>query len=417
MQIKSDQDTHNDEGQATDATQLAEAEGPVLSEIEEFQTGRVLTITLAHAMNDTYTAFLPPLLPAFIAKLALSKTEAGLLAFLQSSPSVLQPVIGHLADRVTLRYFVILAPAGTATMMSLLGVAPRYAVLALLVMLAGLSSASLHAVAPAMTARLSGRRLGRGMGIWMVGGILGWTMGPIIVVGAVNLLSLESTPWLMIGGWLASVILYVRLRDVPGHPPTEGPANSWREGLQALRPILTPVVGIMVARALMVSATFTFLPVFLTERGADLWLAGASVSIVAGAGIAGSLLGGSMSDRFSRRPVLVVSVLTAPLLMFVFLGVNGWAQLPVLILLGVAMPPTQVILMALVQENCPENRALANGIFLSLTFLSESGGAVILGAMGDLLGLRLAFATSALVVLLGLPLVFWLPARQRGNIQ
>jgi FSR family fosmidomycin resistance protein-like MFS transporter len=137
-----------------------------LSTVEGYQRGRVVSMGVAHLVHDTYASFLAPLLPAFIEKLALSKTEAGLLAFLQSSPSLLQPFIGHLADRVTLRYFVILGPAVTATMMSLLGVAPNYAVLALLLIVTGLSSAAFHAVAPAMAGRLSGQKLGWGMGLW-----------------------------------------------------------------------------------------------------------------------------------------------------------------------------------------------------------------------------------------------------------
>ncbi len=382
------------------------------AQAQPFQTGRVLSVTLAHFMNDTYTSFLAPLLPAFIAKLALSKTQAGLLAFMQSSPSLLQPVIGHLADRLTLRYFVILAPAMTATMMSLLGVAPRYLVLALLVMLAGLSSASLHAVAPAMAGRLSGMKLGRGMGVWMVGGILGYTLGPIIVVSAVNLLTLEGTPWLMIGGWLASLVLFLLLRDVPGRPPADGETNSWREGLQALRPILPPVVGITVARGLMVAAAITFLPTFLTEEGASLLLAGASVSMVNGAGIVGSVLGGSLSDRLGRRLIALISTTAPPLLMFVFLAVGGWARLPVLLLLGAALPGTQVVLMAVVQENCPDNRALATGIYHSVAFITEAGAAVAVGALGDLFGLRPAFSISAIVMLLGLFFVLRLPGKR-----
>jgi len=49
------------------------------AEPEQFQTGRVLTITAGHAVHDTYAGFLPPLLPAFIESLSLSKAEAGLL--------------------------------------------------------------------------------------------------------------------------------------------------------------------------------------------------------------------------------------------------------------------------------------------------------------------------------------------------
>lgn len=82
-------------------------------------------------MHETYTAFLAPLLLAFIANLALSKTEAGMLTVFMQGPSLLQPFIGHLADRISLRYLVILASAVTGAMMSLLGVGPGYGILAL----------------------------------------------------------------------------------------------------------------------------------------------------------------------------------------------------------------------------------------------------------------------------------------------
>jgi FSR family fosmidomycin resistance protein-like MFS transporter len=386
-------------------------EGPAPSEIEGFQTGRVLSISFAHATNDVYTSFLAPLLPAFIAKLALSKTEAGLLELFKSSPSLLQPFIGHLADRVSLRYFVILAPAVTATMMSLLGVAPRYVVLALLVAVAGLSSASLHAVAPAMAGRLSGRKLGRGMGLWMVGGSLGWAVGPLVVVSAVRFLTLEGTPWLMVGGWGASLLLFLRLRDVPGRPPTPSQEISFIQGLQVMRPLLGPLVGIILARALLVAAALFFLPTFLTEEGANLWSAGVTLSLVQIAGMAGSLLAGSLSDRIGRRLVVFMFTLMAPLLMFVFLGASGWAQIPVLLGVGAGLS-VQAVLMALVQESCPDNRALANGVYLSISFMSESGAAVVLGALGDLFGLRLAFAVAAVASLLGLPFVRLLPAKK-----
>jgi hypothetical protein len=43
----------------------------------------------------------------------------------------------------------------------------------------------------------------------------------------------------------------------------------------------------------------------------------------------------------------------------------------------------------------------------------RSGVVLLVGAMGDLWGMRLAFAVSAVITLLGLPFVFLLPARQR----
>jgi FSR family fosmidomycin resistance protein-like MFS transporter len=384
-----------------------------VSEAERFQTDRVLTIASGHAVHDTYTGFLPPLLPAFIANLSLSTTEAGLLTVFIQAPSLLQPFIGHLADRLSLRYFVILAPALTAVMMSLLGVAPGYALLALLLTVAGLSSACLHAVAPVMAGRLSGKSLGRGMGFWMVGGELGRTLGPIVIVSAIQLLTLKGTPWLMIAGLLASAILYTRLKDVPGRPPNVGQGLPWRQALRSMGPLLVPLVGIIVVRSFMITALTTYLPTFLSKEGADLWFAGVSLSVLEAAGVAGALLGGSVSDRLGRRRVLLISLLTTTLFMFVFLELNGWARFPALLILGFTALSITPVVMALVQESFPDNRALANGIYMALNFTIRSGAVVVVGVLGDLFGMRLAFTVSAIIPLLGVPFILLLPGRAR----
>jgi FSR family fosmidomycin resistance protein-like MFS transporter len=69
------------------------------------------------------------------------------------------------------------------------------------------------------------------------------------------------------------------------------------------------------------------------------------------------------------------------------------------------------VIMALVQENVPENRALANGIYMAINFTIQSGAIVLVGALGDMFGLRLAFTVSAIIPLLGVPFIFLLPRR------
>jgi FSR family fosmidomycin resistance protein-like MFS transporter len=380
---------------------------------ERFQADHVLTVSAGHAVHDTYTAFLPSLLPVFIENLFLSNAEAGLLTVFMQGPSLLQPFIGHLADRVSLRTLIILAPGVTAVVMSLLGIAPTYGAVAILLVVVGLSSASLHAVGPVVAGNLSGKSLGRGMGFWMVGGELGRTLGPIVIVSAIQLLTLRGTPWLMIAGLLTSAFLYRQLGDVPDRPHHVGQASPWRQALRAMGPLLIPLTGIVAVRSFMVSALTTYLPTFLRQEGADLWLAGASLSVLEAAGVVGALLGGSISDRLGRRVVLFVSLLTAPFLMLAFLAVDGWPQLLLLLMMGfVALSVTPVV-MAIVQEGSPENRALANGVYMALSFTIRSGIVVAVGALGDWLGLRWAFTASAVIPLLGVPFVLLLP-RERS---
>ena len=379
-----------------------------------FQTGRVLTIAVGHTLHDTFTGFLPPLLPVLITSLSLSKTEAGLLRVFLQGPSLLQPVIGHLADRVNLRFLGILAPAVTAIVMSLVGIAPDYTALILLLTVAGLSSANFHAILSVAAGRLSGHRLGRGMSFWMFGAELGRALGPIVIVSAIRLLGVARTPWLMVAGWLGSVLLYVRLRDVPFQPSRQQQDLSWQLAMRGMGRFMVPLLGIIVARAFLFQALTTYLPTFLSEEGVDLWLAGTSLTVLEAAGTLGALAGGSLSDRLGRRPVLAASLLTSPLVMLLFLATDSWIRFLALLPLGLTAFSIAPTLMALTQESFPQNPSLANGIYMALTFVTGSVMAVVAGALGDLFGLRWTFAASAVVALLGVPFVWFLPSRGVG---
>lgn len=381
----------------------------VITDEQLFNTPKVAIIAAGHAIHDTYASFLPALLPVLIQRFALIKTEAALLSVFMMAPSLLQPVIGYLADRASLRRFMVIAPAITATIMSFLGVAPYYAVAAMLLILAGVSSASLHATGPVMAGRLSANRLGLGMSFWMVGGELGRVVGPILIVTALTTLGPQGTPWLSVAGILTSVILYIQLRKVRGNTHTGKPALEWGKALKAMRPILLPVTAIIVLRAFAFASASTFLPTFLTEEGAGLVLAGASLSVMEVGGVVGALLGGTFSDKIGRKPVVWLSLIMTSAFLFLLLTARGWMQFPVLIGLGFFMLSLTPVVMAIVQESFPENRALANGIFMAVTFVSSSFAALVVGAFGDLFNLRTAFLISALVILAGLPFVFRLP--------
>jgi FSR family fosmidomycin resistance protein-like MFS transporter len=379
-----------------------------------FETDRILTIASGHAVHDTYTAFLPPLLPALIEKFTLTKTDAGLLTFFIQTPSLLQPVIGNLADRRNLRILVILAPAVSATMMSLLGIAPNFTSLAVLLTIAGLSSASFHAIGPVITGKYAGKNLGRGMGIWMVGGELGRTLGPIVIVSIVSWFSMRGTAYLMFFGWFASAILFLKLRNASEIEDVGAQGLPWRSAIRKMKPILIPLAGIMVGRAFVSFSLTTFLPTLLTEEGTEFWIAGASLTILEAAGVVGALLGGSISDRLGRRSVLLFSFAVTPVLMFIFIGVKGWPQIPVLVLLGLTALSVTPVLMALVQESYPENKSLANGVFMALSSFIRSIVVIALGALGDFIGLSLAFRVSAVLMLVAMPIVFLLPMKNKS---
>ena len=382
-----------------------------------FRAGKVAIIASAHGIHDVYQAFLPTLLPVLIKNFSLIKTEAGLLSVFMNLPSILQPFIGYLADRASLKRFVILAPAVTAILMSSLGLATSYWMAVLILVVVGLSSASIHATGPVIAGRLSGERLGLGMSFWMVGGEIGRTLGPIIIVMAIRFLQPEGVPWLAVVGVLTSILLYSLLKDV--HPQAVGglPSMHWKEAVKVMRPVLIPVIGITITRAFIFSSASTYLPTFLTDEGSELMKAGIWLSIYQAAGVVGALTSGPLSDRLGRRPLLTFSLLGSALCMVGFLSVEGWLQIPFLMALGFSLISNAPVIMAAIQESFPSNRALANGIYMAVSFVSSSIATLMVGAAGDLFSLRTAYFISAILVLLGLPFIRMLPAANGKTLE
>jgi len=385
---------------------------PPTTENETFHAGGVITIAAAHSVHDTYSAFLSPLLPLLIEGLGISKTAAGLLTVFYQGPSLLQPVIGHLGDRANLRLLVASAPTVAAVAFTLLGLTPSYGLIALLLIAAGLSSAGLHSIGPVLTGQMAGRSLGRAMSVWMVGGELGRTLGPLITVAAITYLTPRGLPALLPGGVLASLIVYRRIRDLPDYRPPAGQHIAWNGAFDQVRPILLPLTLVIAARSLLVMALSSFLPTFMTEQGEGLWVAGASLAIMQAAGVIGALTGGSLSDQLGRRRVLIALTLAAPAAALAFLYAQGWLRLALLPLVGFTLLATTPVLMALVQERAAAGRSLANGIFMALNFVITSVAVVIIGALGDRLGLPAAFLIATLTMIAGTPAVFALTGQK-----
>ena len=383
------------------------------AERDRFQSGRVLAVSAGHATHDTYTAFLPPLLPLFIANMSLSKVEAGLLSVFTQAPSLIQPVIGHMADHTERHRLVYLAPGVTAALMCFLGLVPDYLLLAVLLCFAGLSSAVFHAVGPVIAGTLSGRNLGKGMSYWMVGGELGRVLGPIIIVSAIRWITIRNIPWLMVFGFIVSLFLFIRLGDVRTHPHGSARAQDWRTAMKRIAPVIYPLSGFIFFRSFMYAAMTIFLPTLLTEDGTSLWLAGASLTILEAAGVAGALTGGSISDRLGRRIVLLTFTLVTPVFLCGFLFSGGWIRYFFMIFLGFGLMGTTPVIMALVQETYPENRALANGVYMSLSFVIRSLGVILVGMIGDALSLWHATIISGVSMVVAVPFILMLP---RGNM-
>ena len=370
-------------------------------------TLKTIIVSSAHAMHDTYSGFIAPLLPFLIDRLSLLKAEAGLFILVYQGISILQPVIGHISDSKDLRKFALVAPAITAVFISLLGTAPTFPVALLYCLIAGISSSTLHAILPALVSGLSGENVGKGMSIWMIGGELGVMLGPILVTAIITTFSIEATPWLMLGGIFVSIALSYLLKDLK-YQKSSAKLQA-KIPIKDIMAILLPLAGISAMRSLLRSSSILYLPVFLLENGATVWFAGISLSIVQGIGMIGTIFGGYLSDRLGNRITIILSLTISALSMLAFSTTNGIIQIAFMSILSISTLMMMPVGMAIVQRNFPENRSLANGLYLAMLFGINALAGVLTGFMYDQIGGQQTFYWSGWAAFLGIPFIFLLP--------
>ena len=385
------------------------------SQEKKFQLGNVLTVSISHLIHDIYSSFLAPILPLLIAKFGLSLFWAGFLSVISRLPSMMNPLIGILADKLSVRYFIIISPSITAVSMSLLGAAPSYVALAILCFIMGVSSTVFHVPAPVMVRHVAGTRVGKGMSFYMLGGELARTLGPMVILGAISLWGLEGSYRLFPFGIVASLVLYFRVRNIKISDNFK--KNETRTGLKTTfikyLPFFVILIGITFPRAFMKSALTTFLPTYLNLfKGESLWVSGISLSIVQSAGAFGTFFCGSISDKIGRKAALLIISSASPVLMLMFLLVKGLYIIPLLVLIGFSIIGSTPVLLALVQDMKSDRPAFMNSIFMTISFLLTAVATMIVGLMGDYIGLERTFWISAFIGFGSLPFILKLKSKK-----
>ncbi len=382
----------------------------------KFHLSYVITLAFAHFFHDTFSSFLSPILPLLIKNLGLSFSLAALLSVFQKIPSLLNPFIGVVADRLPLTYFVIITPLITAVTMSLLPVSSSYLLIALLLLTMGISASFFHVPAPVLMRNVSGNRIGAGMSFFMFGGELARSVGPLVILGAISLWGIKGTFRLIPFGVAASLFLYFRLKNIPAYlvidkkEIEEGKKylSSLGSVLKRHRKLFIIITGIVLSKSIIASAFTAFLPTYLTSGGSSLWLAGISLSVLEFAGAAGTFASGSFSDLIGRKRMLLLIMVLSPVFMLLFLFSHGYFILPSLVLLGFSIFSVTPVIMALVQDSEKEYPASANGIYMTLNFVLNSIVIMIIGILGDKIGLENTYRLCLVLSLPGIPFVLML---------
>jgi len=178
-------------------------------------------------------------------------------------------------------------------------------------------------------------------------------------------------------------------------------------GYRSWLPIVALAILVISLQTYFIGFT-TYLPQYYESQGNSLSYAGGFSSLYLFFAAVGSFVGGSLSDRFPRRMVAVLSMLMIAPLSFFTLRAGGWAILTMLsMLLELATNISFPILLLIGQEVMPGGRSGAGGYSFGLAFLARTASIPLVGLVADNVGLLETLTGIGIlpVIVVGL---FWL---------
>ena len=358
----------------------------------------------AHAINDGYPTLYLPLLPMLMHRWHFAASQAGLLAgLLALTTQALQPLLGAWADRRGGPWFIVggLAVGSVGNALGLAW-APTYAVFPVALMLGGGGNAAFHPHMAALVSRNQKTHRGRSLSGWMVSGMIGHSLAPLAVVSLWHGWGSWGVARLALPGLLAAGALYFSARTIPRPDLSRqrAPRVSWRAVWQRGRGF-----GVLIVlRNLGAASLLTLLPLVWHQRGGSPMQTGAVLAVVYAAGMMGNLLGGSVSDAWGVRPVLVGSLIGASIFAAVGGAVTtgtGWAFWIAVAIWGFTVNGAGAAMLVYGQSLFPDKLGLASGLTMGLGNTVGAFGAWAVGAVAQWQGMSIAIDVAAGCLMLG----------------
>ena len=369
----------------------------------------LLALTLAHFVTDAFTALLTPLLPVLRATFGVSIAQTAMLVAVSSFVgSMLQPAFGVLADRGDRRLLAAAGPLLCAAGMALLGFAPGFAVVVLLVALGGVGSGLFHPAAIAYVYQgARARRRGLFAALFSAGGTAGQALGPLAATG----LGLARLHWLLPVGAATAVMSWALT------PSTRAPLRAnprWREYAAVFHGPMRQLWAMSVLRSLCTISYLSLLGFTLTRHGFASHI-GPSLAAYSLAAAGGGIIGGLASDRLGRIAVLRSSVLASiPLfVLLVYSTPAAWWYYPLTAVVGAMVNANTPVAIVTAQEYAPDHVATASALMMGFAWGTSGVLFTLVGLLADLTSPRGAMLAAIALLLPALWLTVKLPEPDR----
>lgn len=278
----------------------------------------LFAISFAHFLNDMMQSIVPSIYPMLKDKYGLTFGQIGLMTLVfQMTSSLLQPLVGLYSDKHPHPYSLSTGMMFTFTGIVLLSFAESFGTIVLAVAVIGMGSSIFHPESSRIAQMAGGQRRGLAQSIFQVGGNGGSAIGPLLAAIIILPLGQRSIVWFAIaalvagstlfpvGSWYKRQLHRIKAKAIVPNPAVQ--ALSRRRVHMALLILCVLTFSKYFYMASMTSY-FTF---FLIDKfGVSIQTSQLCLFAFLASVAIGTLVGGSIGDRYGRKYVIWGSILS-----------------------------------------------------------------------------------------------------------
>ena len=365
-----------------------------------------------HCINDFGQGSLAALIPFFIANFGLNYYQSASIIFCNTIvASVAQPILGYVADRWRVPWFIPVGFTVTLVSISAIALATSYEMILALSLIAGFGAALFHPEAALLVNRMQSNELGNAMGRFAVGGSAGFALGPLLA-GGVYVFGGQFL-WLFTAIALIGVLLYVyaftgsAATDVIGESKssaksTNTGANDWVS--------FGKLFFVIASRSILFSVLSIFIPIlYITVINGEASASSLALTMYFAMGAVLTYMGGALSDKLGfLKTVRLGNLIFLPsVLVFIFVP-NIWGFFGAMIPMAFGVFSQYGPITVLGQKYLAKNAGFASGITLGLGITLGGLVAPYVGHLADIYDVQTALMTLIPVGLMGLLMSLWL---------
>ncbi|EEP66090.1 transporter, major facilitator family protein [Veillonella dispar ATCC 17748] len=365
-----------------------------------------------HCINDFGQGSLAALIPFFIANFGLNYYQSASIIFCNTVvASIAQPILGYVADRWRVPWFIPVGFTVTLVSISAIALASSYEMILALSLIAGIGAALFHPEAALLVNRTQSNELGNAMGRFAVGGSAGFALGPLLA-GGVYVFGGQFL-WLFTAIALIGVLLYVYAftgsTDTDAIGESKSSAKSTNSGTNDWVSF-GKLFFVIASRSILFSVLSIFIPIlYITVINGEASASSLALTMYFAMGAVLTYMGGALSDKLGfLKTVRLGNLIFLPsVLVFIFVP-NIWGFFGAMIPMAFGVFSQYGPITVLGQKYLAKNAGFASGITLGLGITLGGLVAPYVGHIADIYDVQTALMTLIPVGAIGLLMSFWL---------